>query len=164
MPLNILDTIAEQATREVHAMFETLAMPQRDHLHVVPDTELQVQLLRSSAAHPASTGPAPRTVDLAAPYEPVAHRNPNAVAWPRAVIRPMPALGDAGEAWAVKVWEAPGVPARKSNGLLQAFSKSSRAEAFAEAQRLVRELRWSKIGRLRSHETKPETTADEPPC
>lgn len=89
---------------------------------------------------------APRPDDLleldlsAASGQYAAMRAPDAAVWPRATVR----LVDGW--WAVKVWQSPGVPARRQSMLL-AGQYSDRAKAFAYAFQEVGVLRFTQDAR-----------------
>ncbi|TDU27071.1 hypothetical protein [Arthrobacter sp. JUb115] len=112
------------------------------------------------AQHP-STSPAPRVVDRERMYQGFDWKDPDSLQWPRSSVRASPGLAAGELVWGAKIWEAPGVPARDAHGLLIAFSGEDREKVIADAQKRVRELRWSKLGRLRLQEPRK---APEKPC
>lgn len=123
----------------------------------VEEIRRQVEL----AQHPA-TSPAPvlRRVDHSHAYSEIKHRAPAEVSWPRASVRLMQGIKPGEEVWAVKIWEAPGVPARDAAGRMIAFTEHLRQTALMEAGLRVSAMRRSKLARLRL-EGEPQ---QEPPC
>ena len=67
---------------------------------------------RSSAMHP-SARKLPQVVNIFAPYQ--ALPVPAGAVFPRATVRPRHFIDGSGHGWAVKIWVAPGVPARKGS-------------------------------------------------
>lgn len=116
---------------------------------------------KSSSVHPAAAAPVPRVIDRGRMYDPFEHKDPKAVEWPRAVVRSSPGLAAGELVWGAKIWDAPGQPARDHAGKLLAFSGHNRDQVLNDAEWRVKELRWSKRGRLRLAETPPE---QEPTC
>ena len=116
---------------------------------------------QSSALHPTAAAPAPRVIDRGRMYDAFEHKDPNAVEWPRAVVRSSPGLAAGEVVWGAKIWEAPGQPARDHAGKLLAFSGHDRDQVLRVAGQRIKELRWSKRGRLRLAGTPPE---QEPTC
>lgn len=116
---------------------------------------------KSSSVHPASAAPAPRVIDRGRMYDPFEHEDPETVEWPRAVVRSSPGLAVGEQVWGAKIWDAPGLPARDQAGKLLAFSGHDRDQVLKVAGQRVKELRWSKRGRLRLAGTPPE---QEPMC
>ena len=116
---------------------------------------------RSSSVHPAAAAPAPRVIDRGRMYAEFEYKDPKAVEWPRAVVRYSPGLAAGEVVWGAKIWDAPGQPARDHAGKLLAFSGHDRDQVLKDAGQRVKELRWSKRGRLRMTGTPPE---QEPPC
>lgn len=111
---------------------------------VLPDSEELALQLRARASHP-SVRPRPHVGDLTRGYEKImpATRFLEAIAWPRATVRPVPGLGPGEKTWCVKIWHQPGVPVRVS-GLWVTFSSNDREEAFEWARRTVAEFRQVK--------------------
>lgn len=116
---------------------------------------------KSSSVHPAAAAPAPRVIDRGRMYAGFEHKDPKAVEWPRAVVRSSPGLAAGELVWGAKIWDAPGLPARDQAGKLLAFSGHDRDQVIKVAGQRVKELRWSKRGRLRLAGTPPE---QEPTC
>ncbi|ALQ29094.1 hypothetical protein AA310_00650 [Arthrobacter sp. YC-RL1] len=116
---------------------------------------------KSSSVHPAAAAPAPRVIDRGRMYDPFEHEDPETVEWPRAVVRSSPGLAAGEQVWGAKIWDAPGLPARDHAGKLLAFSGHDRDQVIKVAEQRVKELRWSKRGRLRLAGTPPE---QEPMC
>lgn len=116
---------------------------------------------KSSSVHPAAAAPAPRVIDRGRMYDPFEHKDPETVEWPRAVVRSSPGLAAGEQVWGAKIWDAPGLPARDQAGKLLAFSGHDRNQVLKVAGQRVKELRWSKRGRLRLAVTPPE---QEPMC
>ncbi|MGC0270780.1 hypothetical protein ACPROK_14560 [Glutamicibacter soli] len=116
---------------------------------------------RSSSVHPAAAAPAPRVIDRGRMYAEFEYKDPKAVEWPRAVVRSSPGLAAGEVVWGAKIWDAPGQPARDHAGKLLAFSGHDRDQVLKGSEQRVKELRWSKRGRLRLAGSPPE---QEPTC
>ena len=130
----------------------------RRHRKITP---AEVDRNRASSVHPAAAAPAPRVIDRGRMYEQFEHKDPEAVEWPRAVVRSSPGLAAGELVWGAKIWEAPGQPARDHAGKLLGFSGHDRDQVLRVAGQRVKELRWSKRSRLRLAVTPPE---QEPTC